>query len=95
MVKHIVFFELKDNSKENKKRLKEKLLSMDGKIDVLQKIEVGINFCKEQRAYDVALLTDFKSEKDLESYIINPYHLDIVAYVKTVITSSKVIDFKY
>ena len=95
MVKHIVFFQLKDNSLENKKKVQQKLLSLKTKIEVLQKIEVGINFCKEDRAYDIALLTDFSNKEDLEIYAIHPYHLEVVAYIKNVTTSSKVVDFLY
>ncbi len=95
MVKHIVFFQLKDNSLENKKKVQKKLLSLKNEVEVLQKIEVGINFCKEDRAYDIALLTDFANEKDLETYAVHPYHLEIVTYIKSIATSSKVVDFLY
>lgn len=95
MVKHIVFFQLKNNSLENKKEVQRKLLSLETKVEVLQKIEVGINFCKEDRAYDIALLTDFANKEDLETYAVHPYHLEIVTYIKSVAISSKVVDFLY
>ena len=95
MVKHIVFFKLTDNSDKNKELVKKKLLSLQGEVDVLQNIEVGINFTDEDRAYDIALLTDFKNEDDLKTYANHPCHLEIVAFIKTVANSSKVVDFKY
>lgn len=95
MVKHIVFFQLKDNSLENKKKVQQKLLSLKNKVETLQEIEVGINFCKEDRAYDIALLTDFANKEDLKTYAVHPYHLEVVAYIKSVATSSKVVDFLY
>ncbi len=95
MVKHIVFFKLKNNSLENKKTVQQKLLSLKTEVEALQKIEVGINFCKEDRAYDIALLTDFANEEDLEAYAVHPYHLEVVAYIKNLATSSKVVDFLY
>lgn len=95
MVKHIVFFKLKDNSEENKERVKEQLLTMDGTIDVLQNIEVGLNFSDEERAYDIALLTDFNSKEDLSIYAVHTYHLEIISFMKTVALSSKVVDFQY
>lgn len=95
MVKHIVFFKLSDNSQENKERVKLKLLSLQEKVEELQKIEVGINFCEEDRAYDIALLTDFKDKEDLETYAMHPYHLEVVSYIKKVADSSKVVDFLY
>ncbi len=95
MVKHIVFFKLKENSQEKKEEVKSKLLSLKGKVEVLKNIEVGLNFADEARAYDIALLTDFENEEDLKSYAIDPYHLEIVEYIKRVTVSSKVVDFKY
>ncbi len=95
MVKHIVFFQLKDNSLENKEKVQKKLLSLKNRVEVLQKIEVGINFCDEDRAYDIALLTDFANKEDLEAYAVHPYHLEIISYIKNITVSSKVVDFLY
>lgn len=95
MVKHIVFFKLTDNSDKNKELVKNRLLSLQGEVEVLQNIEVGLNFADEERAYDIALLTDFKNEDDLKTYALHPYHLEVVKYIKTVALSSKVVDFKY
>ncbi|MCH9813703.1 MAG: Dabb family protein [Epsilonproteobacteria bacterium] len=95
MVKHIVFIKLENNSEENKTEVQERLLTMKDAIGVLQKIEVGLNFANEDRAYDIALLTDFDSKKDLGIYATHPYHMEIVSYLKTVALSSKVVDFQY
>ena len=95
MVKHIVFFKLKDNSNENKNLVKSKLLSLKETVKVLKNIEVGLNFADEDRAYDIALLTDFESVEDLNIYAIDSYHLEVVDFIKNVAVSSKVVDFKY
>jgi rRNA maturation protein Rpf1 len=95
MVKHIVFFELSDNSEENKKIVQKRLLTMKNEIKILKNIEVGLNFADEDRAYDIALLTDFESKKDLESYARHQYHLEIISFMKSVALSSKVVDFEY
>ncbi len=95
MVKHIVFFKLIENSEKNVNEAKEKLLSLKKNIDVLQKIEVGINFANEDRAYDIALLTDFNNKEDLKIYASHPYHLEVINYIKKVAVSSKVVDFQY
>lgn len=95
MVKHIVFLKLEENSDEHKKIVKDKLMSMKGKIEVLKNIEVGINFSKEERAYDVSLITDFQTKEDLQSYAINPLHVKIIDYLKSVNTISKVVDYEY
>lgn len=95
MIKHIVFFKLEDNSETNKKFIQDKIMSMKGKIEYLKHIEVGINFSPEERAFDLALITDFESKEDLAAYAINPIHVEIVNYLKSVNTITKVVDYEY
>jgi hypothetical protein len=95
MIKHIVFFKLENSSEDQKKAVKERLMSLKENVEVLKHIEVGINFSNEDRAYDLALLTDFESEEDLGIYAKDPYHQEVIAYIKSVATSSKVVDYKY
>ena len=95
MVKHIVFFKLKDKNPEVEKELQEKLLSLKDHIDLLKDIEVGINFKESERAYDLALVTVFENEEDLAAYAAHPYHLEVLKYIKTVVSDTKVVDFKY
>ena len=59
MVTHIVFFKLKDRSAVAISQAKDKLLSMEGKIDVLRHLEVGVDIIRSERSYDLALLTKF------------------------------------
>lgn len=95
MVKHIVFFKLEENSEAHCLVVKERLLTMKKNIKILQNIEVGINFSDEERAYDLALLTDFDSEESLNIYAKHPFHQDIITYMKSIAISSKVVDYKY
>jgi len=95
MVKHIVFFKLKENTKEQQDLLKEKLLLLKENVPVLKNIEVGINFSNSERAYDLALLTDFETKEDLDIYADDPYHQKVKEFIKEVTISSKVVDYKY
>jgi len=93
MIKHIVFFKLKNPTDELKQEVKKKLQSLKNKILVLKSIEVGINFSTEERAYDLALITEFNSKEDLDTYANDPYHLEVVSFIKDVAKSSKVVDY--
>lgn len=95
MIKHIVFIKLEENTEKNKKAIKDRLLSMKGHIDILKNIEVGINFCKEDRAYDIALLTDFKTLEDLQTYAIHPLHIDVIKFIKSHNAITKIVDYEY
>lgn len=95
MVKHIVFFKLENKTQAHAEEVKNRLLTMKENIEILKNIEVGINFAEEERAYDLALLTDFESEENLTIYAKHPFHQDIITYMKSVSVSSKVVDYKY
>ncbi len=92
MVRHIVFMKFPDFSLAQ--IAKEKLLSMKEHIDVLQDIEVGIDFSRSERSYDLALVTTFASKEDLETYRIHPYHQEIVQWLKVNDTQTKVVDYE-
>lgn len=95
MIKHIVFFKLEDNTSDKREVLKNKLLSMKGKIDILKYIEVGIDINGSERAYDVVLITDFQSIEDLKSYATNPLHVEVLKYLKSENILTKVVDYEY
>lgn len=94
MVKHIVFFRLKDPNSENIIQAKERLMSMEGKIDILKHIEVGIDFMKSDRSFDLALITHFDSQEDLKTYATHPEHLPILAYMKEIVAQSAAVDYE-
>lgn len=93
MIKHIVFFKLQDSSEANKKAVKERIMSMQGKIDYLRHLEVGVNFSTEERAFDLALVSEFDNKEDLAKYASDPIHVEIVNYLKSINTITKVVDY--
>ncbi|MDD3342728.1 MAG: Dabb family protein [Sulfurospirillaceae bacterium] len=95
MVRHIVFFKLVDNSEANKSDIKNRFMSMEGKIDGMQNLEVGINFSTEERAFDLALSCDFVDKEGLKFYATHPVHVAIVTYLKSINTVTKVVDYEY
>ncbi|MDD2384143.1 MAG: Dabb family protein [Sulfurospirillaceae bacterium] len=95
MIKHIVFFKLADNSESNKNDIKARFMSMIGKIEGMQNLEVGINFSTEERAFDLALSCDFTDKEGLKFYATHPVHVAIVTYLKSINTVTKVVDYEY
>ncbi|HEX9061542.1 MAG TPA: Dabb family protein [Clostridia bacterium] len=95
MVTHIVMFRLKDKSSKNIEKARDILLSMDGKITELKSIEVGIDFLRSERSYDLVLITKFNSRQDLDKYQDHPYHVDVVKkHMHEVIESSMAVDYE-
>ena len=95
MVTHIVMFSLKDKSDKNIEKTRDILLSMDGKIPELKSIEVGIDFLRSERSYDLVLITKFNSRQDLDNYQDHPYHVDVVKkHMHEVRESSVAVDYE-
>ena len=78
MVKHIVCFKIKEECKNRINEAKETLLSMEGKVPMLRKIVVGVDFLHSERSYDIILETWFDNVDDLNDYQNDPYHCDVI-----------------
>ncbi len=95
MIKHIVCFKLQDPTAENCLRAKEVLLSMKGNVPMMREIEVGIDFLKSNRSYDVYLSVIVDDKDALEAYANDPYHCDVVKkHMHAVCASSITVDFE-
>lgn len=100
MIRHLVFWKLKENAnnataKENAAKLVELFKSLEGKIPELVSIESGFNFNNTPAAWDFALDTSFKTKEDLDAYQIHPEHQKIVAFVKSIVSDRCVVDYEY
>lgn len=94
MIKHIVCFKLKDNSREECEKAAEILRSMDGKVDLLRGIEVGVDFLHSPRSYDVILQVMLDDADALEAYQNDEYHCTVVKeHMHRVAESSVAIDY--
>ncbi|MCR3760530.1 Dabb family protein [Clostridium felsineum] len=93
MFTHIVFFKL--NDRKNVNEVKKIFQSIEGNIDFARKVKVGVDVVHSQRAYDIALIIKFDSLKDMETYQVHPYHVDVVMKkTKEFIQSSASVDFE-
>lgn len=95
MVTHIVMFAFLDENKmENISKAKEILEALMGKVPTLKSMEVGVNFSAEERAMDLSIITTFDDRTGLEAYAIHPDHLEVVEFIKRVVSGSKVVDYE-
>lgn len=99
MVKHIVMWDLKNefdgkNKSELRKELKNKLESLESKIDEIISLEVGINQSGSDAACDVVLYSEFDSMDALKAYQDHPEHVKIAEFVSNIRTSRHVVDYE-
>jgi len=95
VIVHIVMFAFKEENKEqNMLKAKAMLEALEKSIEPLVSMEVGIDFNRSERAYDLALYSTFESKEGLRTYATHPAHLEVVAFIKEVTQSSKVVDYE-
>ncbi|MFF2090441.1 Dabb family protein [Paenibacillus sp. NPDC058174] len=93
MLTHIVFFKLKDGSPESVETTAAVLRNMEGKIEELKYIEVGIDVLHSERSYDIALITKFESLDGLNAYQVHPVHQKVIEHMTQVREASVSVDF--
>lgn len=95
MIAHIVLFKLKEATPEGIEKAKEILMSMDGKVEMLRHLEVGVDVIRSERSADIALYTKFDSLEDLQAYQVHPYHAnEVAAYMRSVCSSVVAADYQ-
>ena len=97
MVKHIVLFKLKETETPAEKmeimqQFKSGLEALKAKIPVLKHIEVGINM-NPAESFDIALVTEFDSMDDLQTYAAHPEHVAVTQIIKDVKESRSCVDY--
>ena len=91
MIVHIVCFYLEDKSKkrEVKKHLmKLKALQYFIELDIIEK------FIHNKIEGDIVLFSKFKNEKELNRYMQDPVHLEVIRNTSALLKNKEVIDFQ-
>lgn len=94
MIKHIVFFKLKDRSPESVEATAAVLRNMEGKIPQLISIEVGKDILHSERSFDIALVTVVASLEDLQAYQVHPVHKEVIVHINEVKELSVAVDYE-
>ena len=99
MVKHIVFWNLKDTAlgrsrDENARMMKEKLEGLKGIVPGLLHAEVGIDFGRGDQSYDIALYCEFDTRESLLGYQGHPAHIEVVSFIREVREQRCVVDYE-
>lgn len=95
MFTHVVFFKLKEPTIDNLERARRLLVDMEGKIEQLKGLEVGVDVVRSERSYDIALITRFDSQKDMDDYQVHPYHVnEVLKNLKPMLQSSAAVDYE-
>lgn len=56
---------------------------MEGKVDLIRDIEVGVDFLHSERSYDIILQVVLDNAEALEKYQNDEYHCNVVKNICT------------
>ena len=94
MVKHIVMFKLTEKTSQNMKHATDSLRSLENKIETLKSIEIGTDFLESDRSYDIVLTAHFENQEGLKTYSSHENHLPVVKIMRSLCSSSVVVDYE-
>lgn len=99
MIKHLVFWKLKDNPHGLSKQecmavIQKRMHALRGEIAGLLAIEIGMDRSRNANSSDLSLYSEFESWEALALYQSHPLHQAIVPYVAEIATERRVVDYE-
>lgn len=98
MIKHIVLWRLNGENAERRKaqaqEIKTVLEALNGRIDGLRKLEVGIDFSDTPSSAHVVLYSEFGSREALAAYQTHPEHVKAAAVVKAAASERQLVEYE-
>lgn len=98
MIKHIVMWKIKDtkegNKEENIRKMKEMIEALAYKIPEVVTLEVGVDFNRSEKAFDLVLDSSFKSKEDLNAYQVHVEHKKVLEFATKVVSERAVVDYE-
>ena len=96
VLRHIVMFKFEDSaSKEDVQKIVDAFVALEAKIDVIADFEWGTNVSKEKldKGLTHAFTLTYKSQEDLDAYIVHPAHKDFVKLLPGTMADVCVFDY--
>ncbi|MGV2984466.1 Dabb family protein [Microbacterium sp. AGC85] len=98
MLRHVVTWKLASEDAveraEQAAEVARRLNALDGVVPQLRSISAGANSVYPDANWDVTLIADFDSVEALEQYQVHPAHEEVVAFVRSVVSSRVAVDFE-
>jgi len=87
-------FKLTEKTPKNMELAIDSLRSLENKIETLKFIEIGTDFLKSDRSYDIVLTAHFENQEGLKTYSSHENHLPVVKIMRSLCSSSVVVDYE-
>jgi len=96
-IRHVVSWKLATTDEaeraEHAAGIKRRLESLPAVIPQLRFLQVGVNVVPAND-FDVVLISDFDSVDDVRTYQEHPAHLDVAAFIRSVVAARSSVDFE-
>lgn len=94
MITNNQLLKLKDRSSENIAKVRDVLLSMQGKIEFLRDLKVETNIRDGASSYDILMIAQYNTMEDLDAYIVHPVHVEVAKYIASMLEISAVVCYE-
>lgn len=97
MLKHVVCWKFADENKDaNMQKVKALLEALPAKIPLIRSLDIGVNVNTSDAAeFDMALVTAFDSQADLDAYQVHPDHQAVSKFIAAIRTARTVVDYYF
>ena len=79
---------------DNATAMKRRLEALRDIIPEIRRLEVGLTIKDSERAADAVLMAEFDSWADLAIYSAHPAHQEVVAFIRGIVSESRVVDYQ-
>ena len=94
MIVHVVTLKFKPEIPDAAAEAKRRLDTLPAQIEQIRHYEVGLNVVESPRAHDLAIYSKFDSLDDLQTYQAHPAHLEVLDYIKSVMSDIVAVDYE-
>jgi len=97
MIRHLVLWKLATEDPDEKARVIAEMAQRFGAllplIDGTERLDIRADLGETDGNWDVVLDSDYRDAAALDAYQVHPAHLEVAAYVKSVVTARVCVDF--
>lgn len=92
MITHVVMFKLHDPNEAE--TIAAMLRPLPETIDLIRFYEVGVDIIRNERSWDLSIVSKFDSLETLAAYQEHPEHVKVRDYVKPRMAASAAVDYE-
>jgi hypothetical protein len=98
MIRHLVLWKLAAESPDEKARvvaeMAQRFAALVPLIDGTERLDIRADLGATDGNWDVVLDSDYRDAAALDAYQVHPEHVEVAAYVRSVVTARVCVDFE-